>query len=107
MTNYFNLKTKVGMEILQLNGVSINILLDTIECKKNNAILIVKKLPKLIFEITETTLKVLPESEDTNCAFWGTQTRLLRSAIEGLTKPFQKTLVLSGMGYSVNIEKKN
>jgi large subunit ribosomal protein L6 len=73
---------------------------------KNNEIS-VPILRGIVVEKEENKIKVSlsPGKKDKQTrSNWGTQRAILQNAVLGLIKPFQKTLILEGIGYKVNKE---
>jgi large subunit ribosomal protein L6 len=70
---------------------------------KKNQELSVNILEGISIEINKDELKVILEGKNKQArSNWGTMRSLINNAVNGLTKRFQKTLLLEGVGYRIN-----
>lgn len=68
-----------------------------------NKNLSIKILEGIKVDIKDNEIKLIPQNDNKQTmSNWGTFRSLLWNAIEGLTKGFQKTLLLKGVGYRIN-----
>jgi len=64
-----------------------------------------KNAPLVDVKIEETQIVVVPKDADDKAsrAMWGTQTRLIRQAVIGVTEGFSKELWMKGVGYRASV----
>ncbi len=61
-------------------------------------------LPVIEIKIADKEIILAPKKEDSNSrALWGTYASHLSNMVEGVTKGFEKKLMIEGVGYKMNI----
>lgn len=59
----------------------------------------------VLFEVVDGTLKTIPQKNDkASKALWGTYTAHAANMIAGVNKPFQKKLVIEGVGFKAEVK---
>lgn len=102
--------SKIGKKPIELpKEVSLEIKEEEVLVKGPKGELKVKIFPGFKVVQEDNWLKVIPpeKKEKKTSAFWGTLRALLKNAIEGVTKGFEKKLEIEGIGYRANVEGKN
>ena len=87
------------------SGVDLKISDDTIEVKGPKGVLTLATHPAIAVTVEDNTLSVTPV-EETRIARQqhGLRRTLLSNAVLGVTKGFEKTLEVIGVGYKVNVQ---
>lgn len=98
--------SKIGKQIIKIpEGVTVTIQDDVIQVKAVKGIMNVPLLSGVQAKITdgEIAFTTLREGKQIR-SNWGTTRALVYNAVEGLTKGYQKTLMLEGVGFRVTKE---
>lgn len=102
--------SRIGKKPIELpKEVTIEMKDGEIIVKGPKGVLKVKIFPGFQIKLEDNFLKVIPPEKigKKTFAFWGTQRALLKNAVEGVTKGFEKKLEIEGIGYRANVEGKN
>ena len=64
-----------------------------------------KNAPLVDIKVEDTQVSVTPKNADDKAsrAMWGTQTRLIKQAVTGVTEGFSKELGMKGVGYRASV----
>ena len=95
--------SRIGIQpIIVPDGVEVKIDKDLILVKGEKGELTQKLIPEIKIEIKdkEVILKE-PQKTKTSSALWGTFRALIANMIEGVSKGFEKKLIIEGIGYRV------
>lgn len=62
-------------------------------------------VPSIDISVTDNTVVVTPQDDTLESrALWGTYASHIRNMIQGVEKPFEKKLILEGIGYRVEVK---
>src|SRR3989344_1397868 len=59
--------------------------------------------PRVVISVEGNTAKVTPKSENES-ALWGTYASHLQNMVSGVNKPFEKRIILEGIGYKSEVK---
>ncbi|MEK7464281.1 MAG: 50S ribosomal protein L6 [Patescibacteria group bacterium] len=96
--------SKIGKQIIKIPAELEVVLGDTIKIKSSKAELNFPILENIEanYDSEKRELRFTAKSDDKQSrSNWGTQTSIVKNGVEGLTKGFEKTLLLEGVGYKV------
>ncbi len=101
--------SKIGKQIIKIpTEVSVDFESNCILIKGPKGKLTVPILNGIKIKIEDDEIKRIPVNEDKQTmSNWGTVSALIKNAIIGVTKGFEKKLILKGMGYKVMQEENN
>jgi len=97
--------SKIGKQPIKIpEGVTVSVDIDKVTVKGSKGELEVRLLPYVKTELDEAAreLKFSPESNHKQArSNWGTIRANVANAVEGVTKGFEKTLIVEGVGYRI------
>ena len=104
--------SRIGKKpILLPPGIEVVIEENTVVVKNAKTHLLIPLPPhahvRLTSDPSALEVTVDDENEVYQRALWGLARQLIQNAVDGLQKPFEKTLEFVGVGFKVNVEGKN
>lgn len=99
--------SRIGKKIIQIpEGITVNIVdgLVTVKGKTGELRQVIHPLVKVEQKDNEIVLGVVDEEDKKQKALWGTTRQLISNMIEGLSKGFQKSLEVNGVGYRIALQ---
>lgn len=100
--------SRIGKKPIAIpSGVEVTVDGTVINVKKGNKTIPVETHGRVTVEIADNNV-VLGKVGETkeSAAFWGTYRALVNNAVEGLSKGFQKSLEINGVGYRAAVKGK-
>jgi len=100
--------SRIGKQsIIIPDGVEVKIDNDLIKVKGKRGELIQKLIPEISVEIKDKNILLLEAKKTKNSiALWGTLRALIANMVEGVSKGFQKKLIIEGIGYKAVLNGK-
>jgi len=101
--------SKIGKIPVPLpEGVEVQIEGNKLTVKGPKGVNTVPIRPEVEVRLEDRSLRVLPKGEGrTVRAFWGLTRSLVANAVEGVTKGFEKKLLIEGVGYRADLQGKD
>ena len=100
--------SRIGKKPIAIpSGVEVSVDGTVVNVKKGNKAIPVETHGRVSVEIADNQVilgKVGEEKE--SAAFWGTYRALINNAVDGLSKGFQKSLEINGVGYRAAVKGK-
>ncbi len=95
--------SRIGKRIIEIPaGVTVTLNDGIVEIKGSKGSLVRAIKPEVSLTIEDNKLTLAPARETINArALWGTYGAHLANMIEGVTKGFQKKLIIEGVGYKM------
>ena len=100
--------SRIGKKPITIpSGVEITVDGSVVNVKKGNKTIPVETHGRVTVEIADgnVTLVRVGETKE-SAAFWGTYRALISNAVDGLSKGFQKSLEINGVGYRAAVKGK-
>ena len=100
--------SRIGKQPIAIpSGVEVTVDGTAVNVKKGNKVSTVETHGRVGITIEDNSIVLsrVGESKESS-AFWGTYRALLNNAIEGLSKGFQKSLEINGVGYRAAVKGK-
>lgn len=93
--------SRIGKQIIEIpNGTSVEVVDGVITVKGPKGTLVRDLNPKVSISIEGNEATVIPVDNDLPTqALWGTFSSLLRNMVTGVNTPFERKLVVEGVGY--------
>ena len=87
------------------SGVEVKVTGQTLSVKGSQGTIVRDFKPAVAFEIADGTLKVILQKKDRDSlSLWGTSAAHAANMIMGVTQPFQKKLIIEGIGFKAEVK---
>lgn len=89
------------------DGVAVSLREDALEVRGPQGTLLVRRHPDIVVQVEGSNVRVAPAPDRVGMrgvsAQWGTQWSLIRNAVVGVARGFEKQLELHGVGYRAEV----
>jgi large subunit ribosomal protein L6 len=86
-------------------GTDVKVTGSTLTVKGSGGTIVREFKPAILFEVVDGTLKSTPQKKDRDSeALWGTYASHAANMIAGVNKPFQKKLIIEGVGFKAEVK---
>lgn len=101
--------SRVGRSLIKTPpGVTVELQGDSVNIKGKNGAQVLELPESLRLEKQEDAYVIVPANDDVETrSLWGTYSRLLKNAIQGVSEGFKVTLEINGVGYRASIKGKD
>lgn len=101
--------SRVGKQIIEIpSGTTVEVKDGSVVVTGKGGTLSKALHPKITLDIKDSGIEVqIPDEEIESRALWGTFASLVKNMVQGVNEPFQKQLVVEGVGYRVELQGKD
>ncbi len=100
--------SRIGKKPIAIpSGLEVTVDGTVVNVKKGNNVIPVETHGRVEAEVADNQVVLTKVGETKeSAAFWGTYRALINNAVEGLSKGFQKSLEINGVGYRASVKGK-
>lgn len=101
--------SRVGKQVIHVpSGTSVEVK-DGVLVVSGKGVVLTRKLDsRITVEVEDSNIRVIPKNDElATRALWGTYAAHIRNMVKGIEAPYEKRLVVEGVGYRAEIQGKD